>query len=78
MWRLEEERVPCRFTASGARWGPGPSAEHPHRVEDLYVDTFDRTLLVDGHKAMLEELDPHMVYFMGRSWCHVGKHGGKL
>ena len=37
-----------------------------NRVEDLYVDTFDRTRLVDAAiEAMLEELDPHTVYFSG-------------
>lgn len=35
-----------------------------HRIEDLYVDTFDRSRLVDAAiDAMLEELDPHTVYF---------------
>ena len=35
-----------------------------HRIEDLYVDTFDRTRLVDvAIEAMLDELDPHTVYF---------------
>jgi len=37
-----------------------------HRIEDLYVDTFDRSRLVDAAiEAMLEELDPHTVYFTG-------------
>ncbi|MGB1383738.1 MAG: S41 family peptidase [Flavobacteriales bacterium] len=37
-----------------------------HRIEDLYVDTFDRSRLVDvAIEAMLEELDPHTVYFTG-------------
>lgn len=37
-----------------------------HRIEDLYVDTFDQSRLVDAAiEAMLEELDPHTVYFSG-------------
>ena len=37
-----------------------------NRVEDLYVDTFDRSRLVDAAiEAMLEELDPHTVYYSG-------------
>ena len=37
-----------------------------HRVEDLYVDSFDRSRLVDAAiEAMLDELDPHTVYFTG-------------
>jgi carboxyl-terminal processing protease len=37
-----------------------------HRIEDLYVDTFDQGRLVDAAiEAMLEELDPHTVYFTG-------------
>ena len=37
-----------------------------HRIEDLYVDSFDRAALVDAAiEAMLEELDPHTVYFSG-------------
>ena len=37
-----------------------------NRVEDLYVDTFDRSRLVDAAiEALLEELDPHTVYYSG-------------
>ena len=55
-----------------------------HRIEDLYVDTFDRTRLVDvAIEAMLDELDPHTVYFSGRSsprcrktWRGISKASG--
>lgn len=37
-----------------------------HRIEDLYVDTFDQGRLVDAAiESILEELDPHSVYFSG-------------
>ena len=46
-----------------------------HRIEDLYVDTFDRTRLVDvAIEAMLDELDPHTVYFSGEELASMSEN----
>lgn len=46
-----------------------------HRIEDLYVDTFDRGKLVDAAiGAMLEELDPHTVYFSGEELAAMSEN----
>ena len=46
-----------------------------HRIEDLYVDTFDRGRLVDAAiEAMLEELDPHTVYFSGEELAAMSEN----
>jgi len=46
-----------------------------HRIEDLYVDTFDRGKLVDAAiGAMLEELDPHTVYFSGEELASMSEN----
>ena len=45
------------------------------RVEDLYVDTFNRSRLVDAAiDAMLEELDPHTVYFSGEELASMSEN----
>ena len=46
-----------------------------HRIEDLYVDTFDRSKLVDAAiGAMLEKLDPHTVYFSGEELAAMSEN----
>lgn len=46
-----------------------------HRVEDLYVDTFNRSRLVDAAiEAMLDELDPHTVYFSGEELASMSEN----
>ena len=46
-----------------------------HRIEDLYVDTFDRSRLVDAAiEAMLEELDPHTAYFSGEELAAMSEN----
>lgn len=46
-----------------------------HRIEDLYVDTFDQSRLVDAAiEAMLEELDPHTVYFSGEELAEMSEN----
>ena len=46
-----------------------------HRIEDLYVDTFNRGKLVDAAiEAMLEELDPHTVYFSGEELAAMSEN----
>ena len=46
-----------------------------HRIEDLYVDSFDRAALVDAAiEAMLEELDPHTVYFSGEELAAMSEN----
>ena len=46
-----------------------------HRIEDLYVDTFNRGKLVDAAiEAILEELDPHTVYFSGEELAAMSEN----
>jgi C-terminal processing protease CtpA/Prc len=41
----------------------------------LYVDSFDRAALVDAAiEAMLEELDPHTVYFSGEELAAMSEN----
>ena len=46
-----------------------------HRVEDLYVDSFRGKSRLDAAiEAMLEELDPHTVYFSGEELAAMSEN----
>lgn len=72
------EGVPERLMDSGFSFhGSGESKRLLHvlgRIENMYVDSFDASRLVDAAiAAMLEELDPHTVYFSGEELAEMSE-----
>ncbi|MDA0728303.1 MAG: S41 family peptidase [Bacteroidetes bacterium] len=76
--RCGPEGVPERLIDSGFSFhGSVESRRLLHvlgRIENMYVDSFDPSRLVDAAiAAMLDELDPHTVYFSGEELAEMSE-----